>query len=90
MIFRKAQWVDILMDFQEKKGDEAIEALAGAYIYAVDNLMGEKQSNAIDEFFNHDLGERNDEFSLPRSSSYREFWLKQCEAWGMDIKQTAD
>lgn len=75
----QSNYTYLLMDFQDKKGDEALEALAGAYVYIIDNMAGEKQSSAILEIFRHDLGERNDEFSLPRSSSYRQFWLAECE-----------
>lgn len=71
----------MLMEFQDKKGDEAIEALAGAYIWAIDHYTGGKQSEMILEVFGHDLGERNNEWTLPRSSSYKQFWDKEFLSW---------
>jgi hypothetical protein len=78
------QWVDILMDFLDKKGEEALQALAGFYCYMIDNQSerGEdKTSRDIAVTFSHDLGERNDTWSLPRSSGpgYLEYWLKEAE-----------
>lgn len=78
----RIDWVVLLMDFQEKKGDEALEALAGAYVWAIDNLTGGKQSSTIKNFFAHDLNGRNDEHCLPRSSSYGKFWIEECKKRG--------
>lgn len=74
-------WVFMLLEFQEKKGDEALEALAGAYIWAIDNKKGDEQHACIMEVFVHDIGERHDEFSLPRSSSYKPIWDKEFLSW---------
>lgn len=74
-----SEYVFILMNFQDKKGDVAIESLAGFYIWAIDNLKGEKCTNAIRSTFCHDLNGATDKFLEPRSSNYHEFWMKECE-----------
>lgn len=74
------KYLTMLMDLQDAKGDEAIEGLAGFYIYAIDR-KGAKSTDAIHEVFAHDLGERNDAFSLPRSSDYVQFWQKENERY---------
>lgn len=73
----QSQYAAMLMNLQDKKGDEAIEALAGFYVYAIDKIGGSEGSHAIETTFAHDLAEANDEFSLPRSSSYTKFWQEE-------------
>lgn len=75
-----SRYVSLLMDFQDAKGDEAIEGLAGFYLYAIRN-MGEKSSRAIESTFNHDLSERNDKFCLPRSNGYVQIWRQENEKY---------
>jgi len=73
-------WYKILDDFILAKGEEALQALAGFYIYAIDHIKEEnKVTNAIAETFSHDLGGMNDEWCLPRSNSYLEFWKKEMD-----------
>lgn len=71
------QYVTMLMDFQDAKGDAAVEGLAGFYIYAIDNKTGEDQTYMIRSTFGHDLGGAKDEFLSPRSTSYRQFWQEE-------------
>lgn len=72
----------LLMDFQNNKGDEAIEGLAGFYIYAIDNIGGMKGSQAIETTFAHDLGGAKDKWCEPKSSSYRQIWLEEVDKRG--------
>lgn len=76
------QWVDVLMDFLDKKGEKALQALAGFYLWIVTNKQGESGTRAIVTTFSHDLGGRNDEFQEPRSSGpgYLEVWLEEVKA----------
>lgn len=67
----------LLMEFQENKGDEAIEGLAGFYIYAINHFRGEKQHTAIKTTFAHDLNGRNEKSCEPKTSSYRQVWLNE-------------
>lgn len=71
------KYVSMLMEFQDKKGDEAIEGLAGFYLFAIRNIKGDDGSKAIHTTFAHDLNERNDAHSLPRSDSYAEVWREE-------------
>jgi hypothetical protein len=64
-------YVLLLMEFQDYKGDEAIEALAGFYLYAIENKLPRHE---IAGTFAHDLSGRKDEWCEPRSSDYRQFW----------------
>lgn len=73
----QSDYVFLLMDFEDKKGSEAIEGLAGFYLFAIRKYTGEKQSLAILETFNHDIGERNDPVSLPRSTDFRNTWIEE-------------
>ncbi len=73
----QSEYVSMLMEFQDEKGDYAIEALAGFYIWTINNVSGEKQDQALLETFTHDLIGRNDKFCLPRSNAYKEFWDKE-------------
>lgn len=72
----QAEYIFQLMEFQNQKGDDAIEALAGLYLYAIDN-KGKESSRMIETTFAHDLSGRNDKWCEPRSTHYREFWLKE-------------
>jgi glutamate synthase domain-containing protein 2 len=69
----------MVMEFLEKKGENALQALAGFYCWMIDNKKGDECTNGIVETFSHDLGERNDKWSLPRSSEYLEFWKKEVD-----------
>lgn len=70
-------YIFLLMDFQDNKGDEALQALAGFYCYAIDNIGGMKGSEAIETTFAHDLGGAKDKFLMPKSSDYKQFWEKE-------------
>ncbi len=71
----QSDWVFNLMNFQDHKGDEALCALAGFYLYVVKNVDGEeKQTRALKSTFAHDLNGAADEMLLPRSSSYVEYF----------------
>ncbi len=65
------------MNFQDKKGDDAVEALAGFYLYAIRNKKGEECSDAIRTTFAHDLNGANQPTCEPRSTDYRSLWLEE-------------
>ncbi len=71
-----------LMNYQDKKGDEAVEALAGFYLYAIRNIGGQKGSEAIATTFAHDINGANDYLLEPKSISYRDIWTKECDQYG--------
>lgn len=74
------QWVYLLMDTQDKLGDEAIIGLAGFYLWAIGVTNEGKPADstaAIMECFSHDIGERNTKCMLPRSDSYQKFWIAE-------------
>lgn len=75
----QSDYVFLLMDFQEKHGDHALEALAGFYIYSIEHIGGQKGSQAIDTTFAHDLGSLNQKHVLPRSSGYKQFWDEEIQ-----------
>jgi len=77
----QSDYVFALMNFQDKKGDRALECLAGFYIYAIDKIGGSKASKYILETFTHDLSGANDKWCEPRSISYHEFWIKECDKY---------
>lgn len=79
-------YVFMLMDFEDKKGGEALEGLAGSYLFAIRNFKGDKQHAAILETFTHDLGERHIPTSLPRSDGYKEIWRDEIKNWQVNIK----
>lgn len=64
----RVDWVVKLMNYQEYKGDEAIESLAGFYLLALNNLEGDRQSEAIAQTLSHDLKGAKDQYCLPKSS----------------------
>lgn len=79
-------WVCLLMDFQQKKGDDALKALAGFYLWVIKNTgvdcriqTEEEQTRALKSTFAHDLNGRNDEGMLPRSDNYLKFWNEEVE-----------
>lgn len=72
----RSQWVSVLLRYEDKKGRDAIEGLAGFYLYAIRNL-GEKQSNAIYSTFTHDLNGVDDKWCEPRSMGYIEVWREE-------------
>lgn len=76
-----SNYVFLLMDFMIKKGEDAIEGLAGAYLFAIRKYKGNKQNDVILEVFNHDLGERNIPTSLPRSDGYKEIWRDEIKEY---------
>ena len=73
------QYVASLNQFAILKGQEALQALAGFYLYCVDTFSDDekKQSQMISSTFAHDLGQMNDEWMLPRSSNYLKYWKKE-------------
>ena len=77
-------WVIILLDFRKKKGEDAIKALAGFYLWAIANTGTDTrirseadQNRALKSTFAHDLNGRDDEYMLPRSDSYIKYWGEQ-------------
>lgn len=77
----QSDWVFNLMNFQDHKGDEALCALAGFYLYVVEKIEGEKeQTRALRSTFAHDLNGATDELLLPRSSNYLEYFTNQFAA----------
>lgn len=76
----QVEYVSYLMEFMDTHGEEAIQKLAGFYIYAIEHLDQVKQDRAIVGTFAHDLGGRNDKFMLPRSDNYLKYWLEEMEA----------
>lgn len=79
----QARYVCWLMDYVKVQGEEALQALAGSYLWAVDNLghAPKKQDRFIRSTFAHDLGGMNERFMLPRSSEYLEVWQKEYNTW---------
>jgi len=74
---RQSQYVALLMEYQEKKGDDAIIALAGFYVFAVTKLPPEKRREAILTTFSHDLNGRDDKWMLPRSTNYKDVFMDE-------------
>jgi isocitrate dehydrogenase len=70
-------YVTRLMTYINNKGENALQALAGFYVWCLDNLEGEKISDAIASTFAHDLGQQEEKLMLPRSSSYLKFWKQE-------------
>lgn len=68
------QYLRLLMDFEDFKGVEALEKLAGFYVYATDNMKPDEATKAINQVFSHDLYGAKDEWMLPRSDNYLKFW----------------
>jgi hypothetical protein len=71
----KQEYTKMLIEFMELKGEEALQALAGFYLYALDNIKD--YNKAIVSTFAHDLGGRNDEWMLPRSDNYLKYWEEE-------------
>lgn len=76
-----SQYVFSLMNFQDKKGDDALKGLAGFYLYAIRNIGGLKGSEAIATTFAHDLNGANEKFCEPKSSSYVHIWDTEIETY---------
>lgn len=75
-------YILLLMEFEDIHGPEAIEGLAGAYIYAIDNKEGEEATRMINSVFAHDIGGRKSKMMLPRSSEYVKVWREECSKRG--------
>lgn len=79
----RADWVITLMRYNIKKGNEAIQALAGFYCWMLDNKpMGEKRTHDIRATFSHDIGGMEDKWCQPRSMPYLEIWEQEIERRG--------
>lgn len=78
-------YVFCIMDLQDNKGNEAVEALAGFYLYAIRNIGGEKGSHAIATTFAHDLSGSNDKWCQPRSFPYRHVWIDEMKHYAACI-----
>lgn len=73
----QSEYIFQLMEYQDKKGDDAIIALAGFYLFVITELTIEKRTHAILSTFSHDLNGRNDKYMLPRSSSYKDVFMNE-------------
>lgn len=73
------QYTFALMDFLAIHGDDSLQALAGFYVWCINNLAHdqEKQRHAIRSTFAHDLGGRRETCISPRSSDYLQYWQNQ-------------
>lgn len=70
----QVQYVIMLQEFAVEKGEAALRALAGFYLWIIANKKDEEQTRAIVSTFSHDLGGRFQKHMDPRSSGYEEFW----------------
>jgi len=71
----KEKYVNMLVDFVHYQSGEALQKLAGFYLYAVANIYpATKQEFMIRSTFAHDLGQAKVGFMLPRSDNYLEYW----------------
>lgn len=73
------QYVFALREFRKKKGDEALQALAGFYLWVINHYRDNEteQTQALVSTFSHDLRGRNNEHMLPRSDNYLKFWTER-------------
>lgn len=71
------QYVCHLLDFQKIFGDEGIIALAGFYLYAIKEKLGDEATKAIKTTFVHDLKGMHEKGMLPRSSAYGEVFMNE-------------
>lgn len=72
-----SKYIEQLTSYKKNKGAEALQSLAGFYVWTVGNLPKEEQERALTSTFAHDLGQQNDKWMHPRSSSYLKFWKEQ-------------
>lgn len=74
------EYYDKLQSYILNKGEEALQALAGFYLYAIDKIEdAEKRSRMLTSTFAHDLGQQTDEWMLPRSSGYLDYFKEEIE-----------
>lgn len=74
----KQQYLEALDEFLLHKGDKALCALAGFYLYIVGKFANpDKEASALSEVFSHDLHKASDKFMLPRSSNYLKYWEEE-------------
>lgn len=67
-----------LLDFIEYQGGEALQKLAGFYLYCVANIDdAEKQERIVRTTFAHDLGGAKDKLMCPRSDNYLKYWIER-------------
>jgi hypothetical protein len=78
-VMPQVNYVLVLMEFLDNKGEKALQGLAGFYCWMLNHKKAAEFDAGIIETFNHDLGERHDEWSLPRSSSYDKIWEEEME-----------
>lgn len=71
------KWEATLKRYWKEVGDEAMEGLAGFYLYAIRKIKGEKGTQAIKETFAHDLQASNDPQRQPKSISYASMWRNE-------------
>lgn len=77
-------YIMLLIDMARFKGEDSLEALAGFHIWAQTNICEDRRKHAIKSTFAHDLNERKNKTTLPRSSEYRFVW---CDLFG-NVKST--
>lgn len=68
------QYTAMLTSYKKNKGNKALRALAGFYVWVEKNVELEKQGSLLASTFAHDLGQQDDKWMHPRSSSYLKFW----------------
>lgn len=75
----QSTYVLMLMDYIANKGEDALQALAGFYVWSIDHHEDDedKRSRLIRSTFAHDLGEQKDKWMSPRSASYLKFWQQE-------------
>lgn len=85
----RVEWVCRLMDYQEHKGEKALQAMAGFYCWMLDNKEGDKRTQGIRTTIAHDIYGMRDKWCEPRSMPYLEFWEQECEkrGWLDKLKQ---
>jgi hypothetical protein len=70
----QSQYAMMLMEYIDHKGEDALQALAGFYIWCIANKKGKEFEYAVRGTFAHDLGEMSETTMLPRSTDYKQFW----------------
>ena len=68
--------------FLTEKGENALKALKGFYLYAVENNLEE---SAISSTLAHDLGGATDKWMLPRSDDYIKFYKSEEELSPVEV-----
>ena len=71
-------YFSILTDYIDNKGEKYLQALAGYYLWVINNENNcDKQTRLLTSTFAHDLGQQKDEWMEPRSGNYLNFWTNR-------------